>query len=1064
MAAELPRPGVEVIQVFRSVSPTVITPTLVPCVVGVCKQIVDVITTDASGSSSLNSDANILLPGFFEATAAAGTPPVYGGLNTLSLVLSLNLGPDVTTTFADTAGSGLTPSSVVAQISAAFTTAGVTVAVAETIGVDDDNPGGTSFRIRTVGTGEFQTITVSTASAALVLNVFGIGPAAAPAPLPANYRNFAGVNTYNQFSVNIPQSNFPDPRGNLGELAIEADTIRVFLATGNSSALQEALRDSAFCMNGEVDDAATVEGITDVTAAALYGAAADLDGDTLTLGFDGATPTDLLLDGATNTATEVAFFLAINAFWPDATFTVGGTGGDKLIITSNTTGPSSSIEIVGDASALTDLGLTAAVTTGFNIECIDDGNGDAVSPLIRFEGENFTTAATAAVLTGTAMAAMPAVGSTLIISDGGPPQTVTFEGPPATIAQIVDEINSITAPASGGQITASDFGGGELVLTHSAVGTDSVIQILGGTALAALDNGGGDIVVGFTRGAASLPEPSDELWIDGVFFATVVEVAPGGDVDVIRVDKLVAISNDIGSNFFVEATNLPGVAGRPSPDLVVNLNGDALVKPAMLRDSLGNRVATIAPIYLAYHAVRLDVTSAASNPGLLRFNDTTELADALDPIDASNPLALGILFALLNGPGIQITGLGVGAVSADSPFGTVEGFTAAAEYLEAFEVYGLAPLTHDATVGQVFKTHVDVMSEPESKGERIVLWNPSIPERRLDTLVASGLDGNMADPGGLIFDTGVANLTTLLVAAGINPVGVITANTGLFLDIAANALNYNIASVSGSTVTIRTTFATGENDDDFYTTTDLNDPPLPTSLIQEDFSVKIRGGELTTPTGSLDKNGIAETMQKLGQTFLDRRFWMTFPDAAAATIGGLETLIDGFYLNAAIVGMMGQQPPQQSFTNFPMAGFTRVLGSNDTFTEKQMNIMAAGGTYIIEQSVAGGPLASRMALTTDLTSIETRTDSITKVVDFVAKFLRTGLKNFIGRFNITQGFLDSLGSVLQGLLGFLVETGVLIGANVNNIIQDEDAPDTVLIDVTLDVPFPCNYIRLTLVI
>jgi hypothetical protein len=105
-----------------------------------------------------------------------------------------------------------------------------------------------------------------------------------------------------------------------------------------------------------------------------------------------------------------------------------------------------------------------------------------------------------------------------------------------------------------------------------------------------------------------------------------------------------------------------------------------------------------------------------------------------------------------------------------------------------------------------------------------------------------------------------------------------------------------------------------------------------------------------------------------------------------------------------------------------------------------------------------------MALTTDLTSIETRTDSITKVVDFVAKFLRTGLKNFIGRFNITQGFLDSLGSVLQGLLGFLVETGVLIGANVNNIIQDEDAPDTVLIDVTLDVPFPCNYIRLTLVI
>jgi hypothetical protein len=105
-----------------------------------------------------------------------------------------------------------------------------------------------------------------------------------------------------------------------------------------------------------------------------------------------------------------------------------------------------------------------------------------------------------------------------------------------------------------------------------------------------------------------------------------------------------------------------------------------------------------------------------------------------------------------------------------------------------------------------------------------------------------------------------------------------------------------------------------------------------------------------------------------------------------------------------------------------------------------------------------------MAITTDLTSIETRTDSITKVVDFTAKFLRTGLKNFIGRFNVTQGFLDSLGHVVQGLGTFLMDTGVLIGFNMNNIIQDADAPDTVLIDCTLDVPFPCNYIRLTLVI
>jgi hypothetical protein len=78
--------------------------------------------------------------------------------------------------------------------------------------------------------------------------------------------------------------------------------------------------------------------------------------------------------------------------------------------------------------------------------------------------------------------------------------------------------------------------------------------------------------------------------------------------------------------------------------------------------------------------------------------------------------------------------------------------------------------------------------------------------------------------------------------------------------------------------------------------------------------------------------------------------------------------------------------------------------------------------------------------------------------------MRAGLRNFIGKFNITQPFLDTLSTVVQGQLSFLTESGVIIGGDLNNIVQDTSAPDTVLIDVTLDVPYPCNYIRLTLVI
>jgi hypothetical protein len=267
-----------------------------------------------------------------------------------------------------------------------------------------------------------------------------------------------------------------------------------------------------------------------------------------------------------------------------------------------------------------------------------------------------------------------------------------------------------------------------------------------------------------------------------------------------------------------------------------------------------------------------------------------------------------------------------------------------------------------------------------------------------------------------------------------------------------------VQSVAGGTVTLRTAFGPGENDDSFYATA------VPAGLlVDEVFSVRVRGAELLT-AGLPDKQKTAETLQTMGLGSSNRRFWNIVPDRCASTVGGVEQQLEGFYMCAAVAGMIGQQLPQQSFTNFPMTGFTKVIGSNDYFTNKQLNIIAAGGNYVIVQDARGVPLTSRMALTTDMTSVETRTDSINKIVDYTAKFMRVGLKNFIGRFNITSSFIDTLSHVSQGLLGFLQDTGVLVGSTLNNIVQDENSPDTVLIDITLDVPYPCNYIRLVLMI
>lgn len=597
----------------------------------------------------------------------------------------------------------------------------------------------------------------------------------------------------------------------------------------------------------------------------------------------------------------------------------------------------------------------------------------------------------------------------------------------------------------------------KLQLDSAKYGVDSKIEIGTGTANATL--GFTDNYV--TYGLDYKPNAGDDLYADGVFLGTIVQATPGAVKTDLRLDRQLSYASILKRSWYIIAKNIPSSlpSDRPTPDLVIDLAGDATIKHDILRDSRGVQVQSAAdPLLITYKALRLDVTSSADSASLLVFEDTDELEDTLAPLSIDNPLGLGLFFALLNSPGTSVSGLGVDAVSADAPYGTLASYSKALSFLESEEVYALAPLTHESTVHQAFQTHVNYMAEPDSCGERIVLINPDTPDRQLDTLVASGTDG---DTTGVTneFDTKLSNLASLLLAAGVDPTGIISVDDGVFLDIASDSKIYSVSAVSGTEITLRVAFAPGENDDSYYSTTNL-----PSPLISENFSIKIRGAELLDSSGDPDYQEIAETYADLATSYGDRRVVLTAPDQVGASISGLEQIIEGFYANCAIAGMIGQQPPQQGFTNFPMTGFTRVIGSNDVFSNTQMNVGAGGGVYWIVQEVANGPLSSRHQLTTDLTSIETRELSITKVVDYVAKFMRTGLRNFIGKFNITQGFLDTLSTVVQGQLSFLAENGIIIGADLNNIIQDTTEPDTVLIDVTLDVPYPCNYIRLTLVI
>ena len=1132
MATELLQPGVSVIQEFRTVSPTIVTPTLVPCAVAPAFQVLEAYETDATGNRTVNSDAIASTP----AVLTAVNPGDYTGLDGLVLKVSVNEGATQEFAFSDPTVAGLSASEVKDQINAS-----------------DPAPSGFSPYVIQVGSNYYLQLRSTNTGNGQFLKILN-GDANSVLGYNDNFSS-EGVSLYKNYDVHIEQPNFPDPRGIIDELDVNESSIRVFVNTGRSETvdgtttpiLQELKRTQSFLRR--------LKGATYTSGTITYGSfntkkfafKYKKGGATHEFTFVSEPGTLSALASAMNTLATALSGITFAAN-PDASHLDAKSDYGYFEVVQ----PSAT-------SAHTNMGWTDG-EKAYTVEPVDDGDSDTKTPYIVIDQDDFNVPADNATLTGTGSLASPVQihNLTFIASlDGGIPQTVLFDaGPvvpasvfntsntlngmvlnfkvngttktatfsgtdPISITSIISQINAAAgltvcyrststgvASPTGTHISfqvggATAVVGGAVVLVYASStgwadlglgGTADIYQTMtqaeivtalnktfgsgfssasgvyvkllstlyGVESKISIGSGTANTLLGFTaaqydEGAPFAPAVGDAVYVDGTLVGYVAGVMVSGYVNRLKLDREVSTSF-YGYAYYIEALNINTTTStRPTPDLVIDAGGAVNIKQDILRDSEGIPITASGALIISYSALRLDVTAKSANPSLLSIQDTTELESALAPINTDNPLGLMLYFMSINAPGVTVAGIGVDETSTSNPDGTVDGFTRALTFLEAQEVYALAPSSQDYNVHQVFVTHVDKMSDPDAKGERIVFINPPMPGEAVPSLVVSGTDG---DSTGVTneFDTKLAGLSAAIVAAGLDPTN-LDVSDGLFLDIASNTKKYSVASVSSTVITVRVSFSAGENDDAFYSASNL-----PSTLISEAFTLYVRGEALVDSNGDPDYDAIAQAYQDLGRTYSNRRVVLVAPEFVGANIESTEQKIEGYYLCAAIAGMCGQQPPQQGFTNFPISGFTRVFGSNDKFSSTQMNVGAAGGTYWVVQEVAGGALTCRHQLTTDLTSIETRELSITKVVDFTAKFMRAGLRNFIGKFNITQPFLDTLSTVVQGQLSFLTESGVIIGGDLNNIVQDTSAPDTVLIDVTLDVPYPCNYIRLTLVI
>jgi hypothetical protein len=105
-------------------------------------------------------------------------------------------------------------------------------------------------------------------------------------------------------------------------------------------------------VNGDSGTGATFVGYQNITSGSLYGMGGSLDGTTLIIAVNGASPITLNLVGTGNAASMSTLFAAIHSTWPALTASLSGT---QLKLVDSTIGPTSSIAF-GSGTANSTLG------------------------------------------------------------------------------------------------------------------------------------------------------------------------------------------------------------------------------------------------------------------------------------------------------------------------------------------------------------------------------------------------------------------------------------------------------------------------------------------------------------------------------------------------------------------------------------------------------------------------------------------------------------------------------------------------------------------------------------
>ena len=202
--------------------------------------------------------------------------------------------------------------------------------------------------------------------------------------------------------------------------------------------------------------------------------------------------------------------------------------------------------------------------------------------------------------------------------------------------------------------------------------------------------------------------------------------------------------------------------------------------------------------------------------------------------------------------------------------------------------------------------------------------------------------------------------------------------------------------------------------------------------------------------------------QAYAKSIKSERMIAVYPDGATITLADalgneVQYLVGGEYLAMAIAGrdVSPAFDVAEPLTKKPVVGFDYLFRRMDSVTSAQT---ANAGITLIEEVSSG--LQIKFGLTTDISSVLTRTPSIIRTKDFIQRGARSILSPYIGTKLLLQRISD-VERTLESYLASLQQASIISGYIKPVATQDAADPTILNVEASYSPVYPLLWIVIT---